>query len=311
MAYPGNKGKREVPKGFTKIYDLFTGGGNWTLAVLRTSPNAVCYGAEANPMQRQILRGMAKIGLHHACDVACRLKASLNPAWSGKGEYGKEFPDDWQRTGKIWKHEVKRPFDEALAGCEIKAEHIAAQLLVSTYGYGTNIRTSGNGLNVSPNAHKIKHRNVDLPIVPVYQSVASSFDQIQIQGGRNTIVLIDPPYWMPPATRSSHKLLTSCYPGHQPYGDCTRDFYVKSIVMALEANAGYIIVAGYYSDELNDIVLGLGQGYYQSVLKFESLNKQASRHKHRLVHGNRSASVDLLDKSRLPNVYKQLPLLVI
>lgn len=300
VGYPGNKSKWQIPDGeYDRIFDLFIGGGGFSRAALRDNPHAIVFGAESNPIQRQFLMSDEELraqALEIACERAKTLKLFIDPRWDGEGTYGEEYPEKRSSLGVAWHHLVKTPFDEGMRGAVIEPVHIAAQLLVGTYGYGANIRSSGNGLNVPPNAQKIRLQTSNVPArIHQIREVVPHFKFLNIRGGRKTIVLIDPPYVLPARMRKTHQLLTACYPTHEPYGQKTWNMYWDSISMALSKGAGTIVVAGYFSEEMNGGIAALAQsyGYHCEMILHKPLQSQ-QKHRHREKHGKRAQKDGLL-----------------
>ena len=286
--YPGNKAGRYVPGIHARtIVDLFMGGGGWTKAARRNNPDAVIVGAEASPLQRANLQGVYReMAVETANVVRTYLQWAIDKRWDGTGCYGEKFPRGRQLLGLVWDEYVKDPYDEGMMG-NVDADALAASLCVSSYGFGTNVRISSNGLNTPPNAQKIRASKTVTPFDHFPDAhIAEDFREVEFSRD-GAIALIDPPYWLPPRMRKTHKLLTSCYPGHQPYGDATRQLYIDALEIATGSDV--IIVAGYWSEELDQLIQA--DGYRKTAIRMGELVKQDTRH--RLKHGKRAQDKSL------------------
>jgi hypothetical protein len=296
--YPGNKEKWPITiSKFDRVYDLFMGGGGFSRAALRVNPHAKVFGAEANPIQRRILLLSDAERSHILATTRERalvLKMFIDKTWDGQGTYADQYPGKRERLGEAWYHLVKTPFDIATRTGEVDADALVAQVLLSSYGFGANVRISRKGLNVPPNAQKLRGGMPRLsPRVPA-QKIESTYQKLRICGGRNTLVLIDPPYCLPRRMYSTHKRLTSCYPGHDPYGEATWDLYWDSITRALDAGVGAAIVAGYYSYEMDYGIrlMASTRGYSVEAISHGALQAQGRRD-YRKEHGKRSVDPNL------------------
>jgi hypothetical protein len=303
VGYSGNKDKRAVPppvKRYNYIYDLFAGGLGYSRAALRVAAKAKVIAAESNPVQRRLLEclrnrpdeiAFRQAVLEHATEVAEALKRSLHPGWNGQGKYGEQFPEHRHILKSIWDELVKEPFDLALSTGIADVEAVAAQILVLSYGYGSSVRTSANGLNVPPSAQKIKVQNVKLPIaINNLQAIHSDYRHLLASMcHRRAVALIDPMYVLPPEMRESHRKLTKCYPDHEPYGKKHWDDYWTSISGCMQKFVETIVVAGYYSDKLDGGIYSLAAhyGYSVELIKHGALQAQ-NKHKHGLKHGKRA-----------------------
>lgn len=305
VGYPGSKRKWKTPDTvapYTRVYDFFLGSGGWSVAAsANAAKRCKYYGAEANPIQRALLTitpERLQRCLQLATKAAVTLKLFIHPKWGGTGTYADYYPDSRDNgIATAWAYLVKVPFDRAMISGVVDDDGIAAQILVSTYGYGANIRISGKGLNTPPNMQKVlkqwpKVQNKALCL----DGVANDFRVLDVIGGKRTIALIDPPYWMPESAKKTHKALTACYPGHKPYGAETKQLYIDAIEKALSADVGVCCVAGYYSDALDSIIKDLARyrGYSVEVVSHGALVTQAVKHHHRKTHGKRSAKPGLL-----------------
>jgi hypothetical protein len=176
-------------------------------------------------------------------------------------------------------------------------EAIAAQIIVSTYGYGANIRMSGKGMNISVNPQKLRKQWPKPPDRLHVTKMASDYRDMVIKGYQRGIALIDPMYWMPVSCKKTNKALTSCYPGHNPYGDDGFEMYRDAIDRCCRVSMGTVLIAGYYSDELNDLVQYMARyyGYNVTIISHGKADTQANKHKHRQTHGKRSAKPGLLE----------------
>lgn len=295
--FPGRK-NRALPGGHNLIVDYFFGSGGYALSALDTNSNAAVVGAEANPRMAALHladEAMRSDTLAAANGIARGLKSQLNPGWNGKGSYGELFPSDRDRLKAQWDKHIKTPFDSAdgLPASQITALQAASQLLVSSLGFGCNIRVSGKGLNVPPNAQKVRgfRRIVPFPQIPNLESLAPTADDLQWEGD-NAIALIDPPYVVPARTKRTHKLLTSCYPGHQPYGQSTWDLYWKTIARAMRSGARTIVVANYYTPDMDIGVSALSSAYNYRIIARNNFGAMTSQDMaHRYTHGKRSQEI--------------------
>jgi hypothetical protein len=298
VGYPGSKRGWTVPqKNYTRVYDLFAGGLNWSKEVRKVSPKAKIHAAEANPIQRTMLtispKRMERV-MAIATEKAATLKLFLNPKWGGTGTYADYYDTD--QLTQAWRYICKVPFDRGMAG-NVDDEAIAAQIIVSTYGYGANIRMSNNGMNVSVNHQKLLKQWPKSPDRFKVTKMVGDYRQMEIKGYDRGIALIDPMYWMPVASKKTHKALTACYPGHNPYGDDGYETYRDAIDRCCRVTVGTVLIAGYYSDELNALVQDMARcyGYNVTIISHGKADTQANKHKHRQTHGKRSAKSGLLD----------------
>ncbi len=281
--YPGNKSAWQVPAiNAPIIHDLFMGGGGWSRAALRANPRARVVGAEINPIQRAILRGDGlDESMQLAIGIAGLLRDCIPNSWDGTGKFAEQFPEARARLGEVWRQWVKAPFDAGYRG-DVDHAAMVAQICVSSFGYGANIRSSGNGLNVPPNPQKIRR---GVPICPqrVPNLAAVYPDFRQMPPIANGIALIDPPYWLPKRYSRTHQRLTACYPGHKPYSSETYQLYADALQLAKSADL--ILITNYFSDEMDQLVRSLG--LHTQTITHGVLQSQG-RHRHRLTHGGRS-----------------------
>lgn len=298
VAYPGSKRGWTVPaNNYTRIYDLFAGGLNWSKEARKVSPKAKIHAAEANPIQRALLtitpKRLERV-INIATQKAATLKLFLNPKWGGTGTYADYYDTD--QLTNAWRYVCKVPFDRGMAG-DVDDEAIAAQIIVSTYGYGANIRMSGNGMNISVSHQKLLTQWPSAPETMRVTNMFSDYRDMTILGYARGIALIDPMYWMPMQLKKTHKTLTACYPGHNPYGDDGYEMYRDSIDRCCRVSMGTVLIAGYYSDELNALVQDMARyyGYNVNIVSHGKADTQANKHKHRQSHGKRSAREGLLD----------------
>lgn len=292
--YPGRK-TRQMPDGHDLIVDYFYGSGGYSASALVSNPRASVIGAESNP--RMVALHLADSDRAATVEAianaaAIELKQTLNPAWDGRGSYGDLFPADRAQLGRKWIEKVKIPFDaaEGLAPDDLDDSALASQLLVSSLSFGCNIRASSNGLNVPPNAQKLRTFK---QIVPFQKSDRLAFllsDAAALEfDSKRAIALIDPPYAVPRHMRNTHKLLTACYPGHEPYGQVTWDLYWATISKAMRGGAKTIAVANYWSSEMDAGISALASAFgYQIVSRrnFGPLGSQDANH--RFKHGRRA-----------------------
>lgn len=298
VGYPGSKKGWTVPTGhYTRVYDLFAGGLNWSREVRKVSPKAKIHAAEANPIQRALLtitpKRLERVMII-AKEKAATLKLFLNPKWGGRGTYSDYYDTD--QLTNAWRYVCKAPFDRGMRG-DVDDEAIAAQIIVSTYGYGANIRMSGKGMNISVNHQKLLVQWPTPPDNLRVTKMVADYRDMAIKGYDRGIALIDPMYWMPRSCKKTHKALTACYPGHDPYGDSGFEMYRDSIDRCCKVSMGTVLIAGYYSDELNALVQDMARyyGYNVNMISHGKADTQANKHKHRQSHGNRSAKAGLLD----------------
>jgi hypothetical protein len=298
VGIPGSKKGWSVPDAkYTRIYDLFAGGLNWSREVRKVSPKAKIHAAEANPIQRAMLTikpARMKRVMTIANEKAATLKLFLNPKWGGTGTYADYYDTD--QLTNAWRYVCKVPFDRGMAG-NVDDEAIAAQIIVSTYGYGANIRMSSKGMNISVNHQKLLKQSPKPPEKITLTKMFSDYCDMPIKGYDRAIALIDPMYWMPVSAKKTHKALTACYPGHNPYGDDGYEMYRDAIERCCRVKMGTVLIAGYYSDELNSLIMDQARyhGYNVNVISHGKADTQANKHKHRQTHGKRSAKADLLD----------------
>lgn len=263
MSYPGSKAKWTTPgTSATSIYDLFMGSGGWSVSALEMHPGVPVWGAEKCPLQREILLADERLMAEAeaiALDALEHMTVLLPNEWpemlaSDKSlQFHKVFPQHRQRVADRWKRFVKGPIDAVyIHGSAPNAKAIAARLLLARYGFNGNVRISANGLNIASGIDNLyKKTGVAKPCrIPGLQDVAGDWRQLEIKP--DSLVLIDPPYVVPKRMAETHKKLTSCYPDHAPYGSWTE--YQESLGYALAANPVAVIVAGYYSEELAQII---------------------------------------------------------
>jgi hypothetical protein len=297
VGYPGSKKGWSVPTAkYTRIYDLFAGGLNWSREVRKVAPKAKIHAAETNPIQRAMLTitpARMKRVMTIANEKAATLKLFLNPKWGGTGTYADYYDTD--QLTNAWRYVCKVPFDRGMGG-QVDDESIAAQIIVSTYGYGANIRMSSKGMNISVNHQKLFKQSPKPPEKITLTKMFSDYRDMPIKGYDRAIALIDPMYWMPVRCKKTHKALTACYPGHNPYGDDGYEMYHDAIERCCRVKMGTVLIAGYYSDELNALIINQARyhGYNVNVISHGKADTQANKHKHRQTHGKRSANVDLL-----------------
>jgi hypothetical protein len=257
-------------------------------------------GAEANPRlaayhtASKARRSEIEVIANRA---AAQLRATLNSAWDGRGSYGDLFPSDRVALGEAWGRLVKAPFDlaEGLPISEVGDTAIAAQLLVGSLGFGSNIRTSRNGLNVPPNPQKLLRfrRIVPFPCIAGLHLVSSASD-LEFDG-RDAIALIDPPYVVPTRTKATHKLLTACYPNHQPYGQATWDLYWETIASAMRQQAKTLSICNYYSSEFDCGVGALATAFNYQITARRSFGVMGAQGAgHRTKHGLRAQAPNKL-----------------
>lgn len=303
VGFPGRK-ERVLPGSHNLIVDYFYGSGGYSESALATNPGAIVMGAEANPRLAafHLADSDRRIEAERiAYDAAMRLKAELNPQWNGKGTYGDLFPEDRVRLKEKWNEEVKAPFDSAagLSIPEISNIQMASQLSLSSVGFGCDIRVSGNGLNIPPSAQKLRTFKKIIPFKKISQleSLVSSADLLEWEG-KNAIALIDPPYVVPRWMRKTHKLLTACYPGHEPYGQATWDLYWRTIAKAMRSGAKTIAVANYYSPEMDAGVSALCSAFNYRIVQRNNFGAMTSQDmRHRFEHGKRSQAEGKLPHS--------------
>jgi hypothetical protein len=301
VGYPGNKSNWiPVPGQWRVINDLFAGSLGWAKTHLRKNSRALVYAAEVNPIQRTFLLSdnLSRASYREICDfIVADLKTAIHPEWNGQGTYSELYPVEHANLKTLWNRHVKANFDNGMFR-EVDRYAIAAQICVSALGYGTNIRQSDNGLNISPNAQKLRtHKNTVIDRrVPTLQSVAADFADMAIVGGERSLSLIDPPYWLPKYMQITHRRCTSCYPGHKPYGAETWQLYIDAIVQSLKAGVHCCAIAGYWSEELDLDIRALAEhfGYdCDEPISHGALATQRNGHKHRKTHGNRSQNAKL------------------
>lgn len=309
VSYPGNKARYDLGDlgTFSEVYDFFMGTGGFTIAA--DQPGAIVYGAEANPCQRWLLQ-IVNSGdqvyqaelLSLASNTAKELKALLEPTWDGKGTYSALYPDSHKVIKALWIERVKKPWDLVMMqGQPAGLEAVAAQVLIGTYGYAGNIRSSGNGLNSPFNAQKLKTARPVLPKpVPGYlREVYNHYSGLEPSEG--SLCLIDPMYWLPRCYKTSHQKCTSCYSAligghlvrHDPYNPDGLIDYTATVEKAMVAQAKTVLVTGYFSVTLNRelVRLGLVHGYLGTYKELKPLATQG--HRHRLIHSDRSVRQDL------------------
>lgn len=302
MSYAGCKRGWHVPSGFDFIYDFCMGGGGYTYAALKTNPGAIVVGAESNPIQRAVLKWVPSA----AWNIAERwLLVLRSQARNGSSDY--------------WRTIVKPAWNDAYSSGRVTNEAIAAQMLALSYGYEGKTPTSEKGLNVSPLPAKLLSDPLEKPLSFPEAHIYDRFQDFEIQKGEKSIALLDLPYALPRYMAQTHKLLTSCYPGHKPYSPDAMDLYHTAIEKAVKANCSEIRIANYHSPEMHDLAFSF-PGYHAVAIHHPKRHRTPSSVNHRFVHGGRSAKAELIpleeyewvlvkDKSRLPIVYQQPSLL--
>jgi hypothetical protein len=278
---------------------MFMGSGGWTISALEMNPGVPVWGAEKCPLQREILladdRLMSKAE-EIALDALEHLTVLLPDEWpemlanDRSLRFHKTFPQHRKRVAALWTRLVKGPIDAVyLHGLAPDARAIAARLLLARYGFNGNVRISSNGLNISSGIDNLYSKTgVAKPCrIPGLQDVTGDWRQLEIKP--DSLVLIDPPYVVPKRMAETHKKLTSCYPGHEPYGSWTE--YQESIGHALAARPIAVIVAGYYSEELTQVIEEICDPLGYAVVEgvdHGPLQAQ-SNHAHNRSSGQRSA----------------------
>lgn len=313
---------------YSAVHDLFMGSAGFTLAASKVmgSPSFIS-GAESNPLQRQLLkldRALANEAQSYYSETVSELKSLLPSDWDGKlsddrgsFQFRDRYPVEWQRIADCWTERVRKPWNAVImdgiqsnnsrpvlsdgrlyflrsdfAKNEMFNHGIAAQAACLTMGFQKTVRSSGKGLNIPPshtNLYSLSSTALPLSKVSVNR-VYDSFDQVAIR--KASLVLIDPPYWLPERCKRTLARLEKCYHGHDPYGDLTRKLYQVSVARALQGKCKTAVITGYYSDELHlDITnLALHYGYRVNMQQIGAMQTKVNMRKN-VSSGKRHAPV--------------------
>jgi len=139
----------------------------------------------------------------------------------------------------------------------------AASLILRKLAFGGVIRHNTQGkLNVTWSSHKVEaFRNWAVSAPPVcpgitlrdsWEGAIAAWQDLECQ---KSLVVIDPPYWLPYAPGTERRgtgLMTPAYAGHRPHDDETLALCLEPLrQVASNPNAARIVVCNYYSDLLN------------------------------------------------------------